>query len=142
MGAGVWEAFLPMRPPTVTHNDLEPFRRRDGSYGIRKSDELHRAEDALDARIMAAGPPVRPLGGPLRVTVAVCYQTDGRRPQGAPHTVRPDLDNLLKTIGDRLQECLVINEDANVCEWHATKAWADPAGVYVRVEEIGDGVGS
>lgn len=51
---GQWAAFLPMRIPTVTHNDLVPWRAKGGRIGIRKSDALKDAEDALMARIRAA----------------------------------------------------------------------------------------
>ena len=134
-----WSAFLAMVPPTVTHNDLVPYRRRDGSMGIRKSEALHAAEDALDARIRAAGPPPEPLGSrgeALAVTVRVCYPCAGGHAQGAPHTARPDLDNLLKTLGDRLQAMGVVADDSRVCQWDASKAWCDPAGVYVSVAVV------
>ncbi len=135
-----WSAFLPMVPPTVTHNDLEPYRRRDGSMGIRKSEALHAAEGAYDARIMAAGVPSEPLGRggrALAATARYCFPCAGGHEQGEPHTVGPDLDNLLKTLADRLQALGVIANDARICQWDAAKAWCDPAGIYVRVDEIG-----
>ena len=135
-----WSAFLPMVPPTVTHNDLEPYRRRDGSLGIRKSESLHAAEDAYVARVMAAGPPDVPLGSggaPLRMTVAWCFPCEGGHEQGSPHTSKPDMSNMLKTLEDVLQRCRVIADDSRIADEHTSKAWSDPAGVYVRVEEFG-----
>ena len=132
-----WQAFLAMRPPSVTHNDLKPYRRKDGTLGIRKSLRLHELEVAYDARIRAAGVPDTPLGSggqALAVTVRVCYAARGDGPR--PHTVKPDLDNLLKTILDRLEKCGVIVGDAQVCQIDASKAWMDPAGVFVRVDEV------
>ena len=41
--ADEWSAFLPMKIPTVTHNDLVPWRAKGGRMGIRKSDARERA---------------------------------------------------------------------------------------------------
>ena len=73
----------------------------------------------------------------LRVTLRVCFPCAGGHAQGSPHTARPDLDNIMKTLADRLQANRVIADDSHVAEWDAAKAWCDPAGVYVLVEEIG-----
>ena len=127
-------AFLAMEPPTVTHNDLEPGMR-DGRPCIRKSGRLREAEDAIMARL-APVRPAEPLSGPLRLQVRWCFGTGGRRPQGAPHTSRPDMSNMLKTLEDCMVRAGWIADDALVCEERLAKAWSDPAGIWVRVASL------
>lgn len=136
-----WQAFLPLEPPTVTHNDLEAYMRR-GRGGrlvpsIRKSAALHDAEERIAARVRAAGPPAEPLSGALREEVRLCFAPRAGRAQGSPMADKPDLDNSIKTINDVLERERVIANDSRVVELLAAKAWSDPAGIYVRVEEIG-----
>lgn len=138
--SSTWHAFLALVPPGVTHNDLEPYRRKGGTLGIRKSEALKEAEAAYEARVRAAGVPESPLGAggqALAVTLRVCFPCAGGKPQGAPHTKKPDLDNQVKTILDVLERCGVIANDAQVCGLDAAKAWCDPAGVYIKVDEHG-----
>lgn len=138
-----WSAFLAMVPPTVTHNDLEAYARR-GRGGrlvpsIRKSDALKEAEDAIAARVVAAGVPERALGSrerPLRVSVTWCFPRGGHA-QGEPHAEKPDMSNMLKTLEDVLARCGVISDDCRIADERLCKAWADPAGIWVCAEEMG-----
>lgn len=134
-GAPAFECFLAMEPPTVTHNDLEPCTRH-GRPSIRKSDRLRDAEDAVIARLRACGVPRTPVSGPMRVSVRWCFPRGAKR-QGEPHTAKPDMSNMLKTLEDCLQRAGVIADDAQICEEHLAKAWCDPAGIWVRVEPLG-----
>lgn len=135
-----WSAFLAMVPPTVTHNDLEAYVRR-GKGGrlvpaIRKSEALKEAEDAVRARIMARGVPKEPIGGAVTLTCVLCWPRGGHA-QGEPKATAPDLDNSVKTLQDLLQGCGVMARDSQVARIDASKCWADPAGIYLKVERIG-----
>lgn len=127
-------AFLAMEPPTVTHNDLEPGMRGDRPY-VRKSARLREAEDALVARLARQAPP-EPMGGPLSVEVRWCFATRGAHAQGEPHTSRPDMSNMLKTLEDCMVRAGWIVDDSLVCDEHMAKAWMDPAGIWVRAAEL------
>lgn len=128
------ETFLPMVPPRVTHNDLEVHRVGGGRATIGKSADLREAEAALEARVAKVAPDV-PLSGPLRLQVRFCWPT-GTHPQGAPMTDKPDADNLAKTFQDVVTRCHVIKDDKDVVDLSVAKAWADPAGIWFRVEEL------
>ena len=135
-----WQAFLAMVPPTVTHNDLEAYMRR-GRGGrmvpsIRKSEALHEAEEAIRARVLAAGVPERPLSGALREEVTVCYPPGQAHADGEPHTDKPDLDNLVKTLNDVAERCGVVADDREVAALSAAKAWSEPAGIWLAFEEV------
>lgn len=141
MGRSV-QAFLPFVPPTVTHNDLEAYTFKRGGKtiaGIRKSNRLKDAEDLMRPYVhrMVESSACCPLSGAVRETVKVCWPTMGKHAQGEPMTDVPDIDNFIKTFNDLCQLCGAITNDSHVADLRATKAWADPAGVFVRFEEIG-----
>ena len=133
---GQWAAFLPMRIPTVTHNDLVPWRAKGGRMGIRKSDALKDAEDALMARIRAAGVPDKPVSCAARLTVKWCFLADGRHAVGEPHTSKPDMSNMLKTLEDCLTRCGVISDDSIICQESLSKGYAWHEGIYIDVTAL------
>lgn len=128
-------AFLAMEPPTVTHNDLRAAMR-GGRPAIVKSDRLREAEGALVARL-ARQAPVEPMGGPLSVEVRWCFATRGAHAQGEPHVQRPDMSNMLKTLEDCMTRAGWMVDDSLICEERTAKAWMDPAGIWVRVAQLG-----
>lgn len=132
------EFFVALDPTGPTHNDLEPVRRRGGGLGIRKSDALRAHEDALAARIAPHRPP-EPFSRPVHVDMRICFPTGGRHPQGSPHAVRPDADNVEKTVFDILERFGFIRNDCLIASHCTAKAWSDPAGIWILIREIGDG---
>ena len=139
---GFVQGFLPFVPPTVTHNDLEAYTVRRGNKTIakiRKSDRLKAAEDMMRTYVerLADGCDALPLRGAVRETVKVCWPCEGRHEQGEPRCDPPDIDNFVKTFNDLCESCGIVTCDAHVVDLRASKAWADPAGVFVRFEEIG-----
>lgn len=136
--SSAWQAFLAMEPPTVTHNDLEVRRdRRTGRHYIGKSARLLDAEQAIESRIRPQAPDA-PLGGALDVRIVWCFPTMGVHGQGEPMVDKPDVDNLAKTLLDCLARCGVIDDDAHIAHEDLTKAWMDPAGIFVRFSVVGE----
>ena len=134
------QCFLPTPPPNVTHNDLKAFVTYVNGRAmakIRKSDRLKAEEDRLRPYI-AKIRPSEPLSGKLRETVKVVWPTNGEHEQGEPKETKPDADNVIKTFNDLLESCHVIENDAMVCDLRVQKMYGDPAGIWVRVEEIED----
>ena len=91
---------------------------------------------------------MRPITGAIEVSVEAFY----RRPKSGPHKkaaaclVKPDVDNVAKTILDALQKQApamgrLIEDDAQVVRLTAGKRWADPGRerVEVRVWEVQGG---
>ena len=137
-----WSAFLPMKIPTVTHNDLVPWRAKGGRIGIRKSDALKDAEDAIMARIRAAGMPESPVSCAARLTVTWCFLAGEKHVVGEPHTSKPDMSNMLKTLEDCLTRCGVISDDSIICQEYLSKGYAEHEGIYIEVSDIdADGLG-
>lgn len=136
------QGFLTFVPPTVTHNDLEAYTyRRNGKMcaGIRKSDRLKAAEDMMRPYVQrwAESMTCCPLRGKVIETLKICWPTEGEHEQGELMDEAPDLDNWIKTFNDLCEACGVIADDKNVVRYKdVVKVWADPAGVFVRFEEI------
>ena len=128
------EFFEPMVPPSTTHNGLE-VHRRGGKAAVGKSAALLEAEAKWEAHL-ARFAPERPLRGPLRADLRLCWPTEGKHPQGTPKDTKPDLDNVEKTLWDVMQGLGYYAGDQQVADKHVAKMWADPAGVYLRLEEI------
>lgn len=132
-------AFMAMEPPTVTHNDLVPCTRK-GRPSIRKGERLLEAEAKLMAHMGGLAGQARESGGPLtgalRLRVAWCFPTEGEHSDGEPHTAKPDMGNMLKTLEDCLVRSGVIADDALICGEQLSKAWSDPSGIYVEASEL------
>lgn len=68
--------------------------------------------------------------------VAWCFPTEGEHSDGEPHTAKPDMGNMLKTLEDCLVRSGVIADDAIICGEQLSKAWSDPSGIYVEASEL------
>ena len=82
-----------------------------------------------------------PLEGPLRLTVRACFAVPKlsakKRAERLwrPHTARPDLDNLVKMIGDGWNRIAWL-DDGQIAEVTATKLWADSDRTLIIVETL------
>lgn len=94
-----------------------------------------KATEVFEKAVAAAvgKPPASWIGydGPVSITVSFRFQAPKSRKlaQGCswrPHIVRPDLDNLLKSVLDALQrkECGLLTDDSRVCMVQAVKVEA------------------
>ena len=131
--------FIPMRPPTVTHHDkeLHAFMR-----GGRPCAVLHDSPELKDARAklragLAPHAPAIPLGGPVRLVVKWLFPAQGRHPDGAWKTSRPDTDNLDKALKDEMTRLHFWQDDAQVASEISEKFWANTPGIFIRVEALG-----
>ena len=123
-----------MVPPTTTHNALEIHGRGEKRF-LGKSAALKEAESKWEAHLARFAPPA-PLTGPLRADLRLCWPTLGKHAQGEPKDTKPDLDNSEKTFWDVCQKLGYYKGDHQIAAKQVSKCWADPAGVYLRLEEI------
>ena len=135
-------AFLPMKPPSVTHNDLLAYIVGGGKgahAAIRKSDELKTAEDLICVwlkSVTKVSENFQPLTGPLCCVVKWCFPASPKHPDGTPMTEKPDMSNMLKTFEDCLTRCGIIEDDRFICSESLDKGYADIMGIYFSVEEL------
>lgn len=129
------EFFEPMIPPDTTHNDLMAVTRRTGKAAIIKSAALKAVESKWESHL-AKHAPQNPLEGPIIAEVRICWPTNGEHSQGEPKDTKPDLDNVEKTLWDVMQKLGFFKGDQQIVHKTTSKMWSDPAGVWVRLEEI------
>ena len=130
------EFFMPMaKVPTATGQE-RGVNRKTGAYYEHDDAKLSRAK--LRAHL---GPsrPNRPLSGPIRLTVKWCFPETKTHPAGSWKTSWPDTDNLLKLLKDEMTYLGYWKDDAQVCSELSEKFYWEISGVFVRIEEIGDG---
>lgn len=104
---------------------------------VEMAKDLPRWRKAVIAAAQAAtGPDWEPWDGALTVTLDIRFakpkSTRFRNYPAGP----PDVDKLQRAIGDALTHAGTIHDDARICAWHATKAWATeavPPGAYITI---------
>ena len=131
--------FIPMRPPTVTHNakQLHTFMRGGRPCAVlHDSPELKDARARLHAHLAPHAPP-SPLTGPVRLVVKWLFPAQGRHPDGAWKTSRPDTDNLDKALKDEMTRLHFWHDDAQVASEISEKFWANTPGIFIQVEVLG-----
>ena len=62
------------------------------------------------------------------------YMSRGYSPNLIPHTKRPDLDNLLKTLNDCLEGAGILSNDCIISDIIASKRYAERDGIGARTE--------
>jgi Holliday junction resolvase RusA-like endonuclease len=80
----------------------------------------------------------RPFTAPVRVTIGDLRLAPKRRSGRVHPCVRPDLDKIIRAVLDALTDAQAIADDCLVCEIEAWKDYSSDAGVYVKVQEIGE----
>lgn len=132
--------FQPMVPPTTTHNDLEIRFKKDKKSGrnvpyIGKTEALQKVEGKWEAYLAQHVPEI-PMRGALRVEMRICWPTEGKHRQGEPKVTKPDNDNTEKVVNDCLQRLGFFKDDSQIADNRTMKMWADPAGIYLKIEEM------
>lgn len=128
------EFFLPMIPPTVTHQEKK-WRVVNGKPVPYEPAEVRAARAKLTAHLSQHRPEGRPLVGAVRLVVKWCFPR-GRHQDGEYRITKPDTDNLQKLLKDCMTEVGFWKDDAQVCSEISEKFWAAIPGIWIRVEEI------
>ncbi len=127
------EFFMPMHPPTATHQE-KCVRMVKGKPVFYDPPKVQAARSKLTAHL-AAHRPQRPMEGTVRLVVKWCFPRKGR-PDGAYHTAKPDTDNLQKLLKDCMTAVGFWKDDAQVASEICEKFWAEAPGIYIAVEDM------
>ena len=128
------EFFLPMIPPTCTHQEKQ-VRVVGGRPVFYDPPAVREARQKLLAHL-SRHRPERPLEGALELVVMWCFPLSGSHRDGDYRTSRPDTDNLQKLLKDCMTELKFWKDDAQVACEICEKFWAEVPGIYVWAEEI------
>jgi len=127
--------ILPIAPQPKRRPRTRVLKTSGGPRAIVYQDaKTRRYEDDVAMLLRAHRPRVPWTGG---VKVDVCFYL--RRPKRLKagdseiHAVRPDLDNLVKSLAESLTKCNWVADDSQLCDLRATKRYAG-AGEEARIE--------
>lgn len=128
------EFFMTMKNvPTVTHQEKQVHVVK-GKPVFYEPAELKTARAKLRAH-MSQYVPDAPFQGALRLTTWWCFPR-GAHPNGTYKTSKPDTDNLVKMLKDVMTDLGFWRDDAQVACEVICKYWAEPSGIYVKVESL------
>ena len=128
------EFFLPMIPPTTTHQQ-KSVRVVRGKPVFFEPPELQNARAKLQAALAAHVPPEKYTTA-VRLLTKWCFPCGATHQQGEWKTTRPDTDNMIKLLKDVMTQLGYWTDDALVTSEITEKFWADPPGIFVRIEVL------
>lgn len=140
---GFGPCFLRCVPPKTSHHakrivQVRAFRR------LADTPELVASKAMLDELLLRVQP-AAPVMGPVQLALmftwpwlalgshSLKFRSRGR----VPHTSKPDLTNVAKTIEDRLVALRFIEDDRAVVDLRLTKFWGDDPGILVTIRQVG-----
>lgn len=129
------EFFMPMIPPTCTHQQKQVHVVR-GKPVFYEPPDLAAARAKLTAHL-GQHKPEKPLTGALRLIARWLFPR-GEHADGEYKITKPDTDNLIKLLKDCMTTDRFWTDDALVASELCEKFWAERPGIYIRVEQIGD----
>lgn len=129
----VIEFFMPMLPPTITHQQHK-VKTVNGKPMFYDPPELKDARQKLTANLIP-NIPEQPFTTAVRLTTKWLFPK-GQHKNGEWKTTKPDTDNMIKLLKDCMTVCRFWKDDALVVSEITEKFWADIPGIYVRIEEL------
>ncbi len=129
----VIEFFMPMLPPTITHQQHK-VKTVNGKPVFYDPPELKDARQKLTANLIP-NIPEQPFTTAVRLTTKWLFPK-GQHKNGEWKTTKPDTDNMIKLLKDCMTVCRFWKDDALVVSEITEKFWADIPGIYVRIEEL------
>ena len=125
--------FMPMNPPTVTHQEKKVGISRNKKPYFYEPEELKAARQKLES-YLGKHVPVEPLQGAIRLTTKWCFRCAGKHKNGEYRTTKPDTDNLQKMLKDCMTRVGFWEDDAQVASEIVEKFWADVPGIWIKLE--------
>lgn len=123
--------FLPMMPPTVTHQEKK-VSVKNGKPIFFEPPELKDARAKFKAHL-SKHIPKEPLTGAITLICTWCFSSSNKHPNGQPKITKPDTDNLQKLFKDVMTQCGFWKDDAQVYREIIEKFYSDVPGIRVYV---------
>lgn len=142
------EFFMPMIPPTVTHQEQEVrivkrtvTDKKTGKKKVKNVPLFFYPPELKAARAKLQGHlgkhvPDKPYSGAVRLITKWCFPIVGDYKSGQYKTTKPDTDNLQKLLKDVMTDLGFWTDDALVASEIAEKFWAELPGIYIAIEEL------
>lgn len=129
----VIEFFMAMIPPTCTHQEKK-VSVVNGKPVFYEPPEVKAARSKLMGNLSKYRPE-KPCTCGVRLITKWCFPK-GKHPQGEYRITKPDTDNLQKLLKDCMTKSGFWKDDALVASEVIEKFWADPPGIWIRIEEL------
>lgn len=126
--------FLPMKPPTVTHQQKRTTTKNGKQYHYE--DERLKEARAKFLAYLSKHVPDKPLAGGVRLITKWCYPITGKHQDGDYKLTKPDTDNMIKLFKDVMTDLGFWKDDAQVACELTEKFYSEMPGIYVNIEEL------
>lgn len=126
------EFFLPMKPPTCTHQEKQVNWKTKTLY---EPDNVKAARAKLAAHL-AKHVPEKKYTGAVQMVTKWCFPITGKHTDGEYKTSRPDTDNIVKLLKDVMTDLGYWTDDAIVASEIIEKFWAAIPGIYIKIEDL------
>ena len=127
------EFFLPIIPPTVTHQEKK-VSIKNGKLIFYEPPELVQAREKLSAYLVKYTPVEKYTSG-VRLVTKWCFPR-GKHRDGEYRITKPDTDNLQKLLKDVMTKLGFWMDDALVASEIIEKFWAEIPGIYICIEKL------
>ncbi len=128
------EFFMPMIPPTKTHQEKQ-VRIIRGKPVFYEPAELKAVRAKLEGHL-GKHVPAEPYIEAVRLITKWCFPISGGHRDGEYKITRPDTDNLQKLLKDVMTSLGFWKDDALVASEITEKFWASIPGIYIAIEEL------
>jgi Holliday junction resolvase RusA-like endonuclease len=129
------QAFVPGTPqPQGSKN---AYRRGSACVIVETNKNLPKWRKLVTERLEAANSSCEPLEGAVSLTVTFLMPQAKSNKKGLPYQ-KPDLDKLIRAIGDSATDAGCLSDDSQICQITANKVWAlseNNAGVVITLEQ-------
>lgn len=127
------EFFIPMVPPTITHQEKK-VNVVNGKPIFYEPEKLKTARQKLMA-YLGYHVPEEPFHTGVQLVTKWCFPR-GRHKDGDYRLTKPDTDNLQKLLKDCMTVIGFWDDDALVASEVVEKFWAEIPGIYIKVTEL------
>lgn len=124
---------MAMVPPTCTHQEKK-VNVVNGKPVFYDPSEVKAARSKLMGNLSKYRPEI-PFTCGVKLITKWCFPK-GKHPQGTYRITKPDTDNLQKLLKDCMTKTGFWKDDALVASEVIEKFWADPPGIWIRIEEL------
>ena len=127
--------FMPMIPPTVTHQ-MKRTKVVNDKVVYYEDERLKDTRAKLTAHL-SKHKPDKPLTCGVRLVVKWCFQINhNSHSDGDYKLTKPDTDNLQKLLKDVMTDLSFWKDDALVASEVIEKFWSSMPGIFIRIEEL------
>lgn len=130
------EFFLPIKPPTVTHQEKK-VNVRNGKPIFYEDSKLKDARSLL-TDWLAKFKPGNKFKGSLFLKVIWCFYNKDEKLDGTFKITKPDTDNLQKLLKDCMTVAGYWHDDSQVVCEYVEKRWSVIPGIFIKIQEVSD----